>query len=141
MNHKSTIQVSFFCFPREVLSKWYITKNSDSRVAQFFLIRNIVCGCVFSWRSLASFHKDENTAWLTMVSANNCFACYLGACAMHVMKIMFPYYNYLKFISWIIKVFMSPDLLYYGVSSKTTFKLNYFIKRSAEPGKWTNSCF
>lgn len=93
MNHKSAIQVPFFCFPREVLSKWYITKNSDSRVSQFFLMRNIVCGCVFSWRSLASFHKDENTAWLTMVSANNCFACYLGACEMHALKMMFPYYN------------------------------------------------
>ena len=25
-----------------------------------------------------------------MVSANNYFACYLGACEMHVLKMMFP---------------------------------------------------
>lgn len=69
-----------------------------------------------------------------MVSENNFPAYYLGACEMHILKMVyFPITTLLNIDSMNNQsIQVLYDLFNYGISLKIVCNLNYFFKESAE---------
>lgn len=69
-----------------------------------------------------------------MVSENNFPTCYLGACEMYILKmIYFPIATLLNIYSMNNQsIQVLYDLFNYGISLKIVCNLNYFFKGSAE---------
>lgn len=76
---------------------------------------------------------------LTMVSENDCFARYLGACEMHILKMV--YFSVTTLLNtYFMNKQMSYGLFYYGASSKIIFNLNYLKDLLKSLSEQTHFC-